>query len=268
MRGSAGYRVWIVAIALVLAPAALQAQAIETWKGLVVAGSYTDGSVSIQNWDNARRELVRLFEAAGMDTEHVRALSATPELAYTEEGGVLIEQASRFMIEASLQDLELSQGDALFLFMTSHGYEGDGFALEWERDRDPALQVAQLDAMLDQHLGETPAVILISACFSGQFVSGVENIRGRNRVILTAARADRSSFGCGAGSRMPEWDETVIRLLNDGGPYESWAAFFAAVEADIAAKEKYYADSERSLPQASIPSAADELLSSFFARLR
>ena len=42
--------------------------------------------------------------------------------------------------------------------------------------------------------GSKPSVIVMSSCFSGQFVPA---LAGDNRMVITAARPDRTSFGCG-----------------------------------------------------------------------
>ncbi len=53
-----------------------------------------------------------------------------------------------------------------------------------------------LQAFLND-LGDGPAVIIISACHSGSFIPA---LRAPNRIIITAAAADRVSFGCGKNS--------------------------------------------------------------------
>jgi hypothetical protein len=81
--------------------------------------------------------------------------------------------------------------DSLFLFLTSHGQEGKlavtmpGLALA-------PLRPAQLKAMLDRS-GIRNRVIVVSACHSGSFVPA---LAGPNTLVIAAARADRSSFGC------------------------------------------------------------------------
>ena len=81
--------------------------------------------------------------------------------------------------------------DVLVLYTTSHGApwgivydEGDsGFG---------AIGPKRLRAILDG-LGIGNRVLLISACFSGQFVPVLQS---RSSVIVTASSADRTSFGC------------------------------------------------------------------------
>ncbi|MGE0851408.1 MAG: C13 family peptidase [Hyphomicrobiaceae bacterium] len=81
--------------------------------------------------------------------------------------------------------------DTLFLFMTSHGEVGE-FAIQMPRIALAQLTPAHLKLMLD-HSGIRNRVIVISACHSGSFISALADAR---TLVMTAARADRSSFGC------------------------------------------------------------------------
>jgi hypothetical protein len=84
------------------------------------------------------------------------------------------------------------QEDVLFLFMTSHGSPGTGFALEAEGDAFGTIGPNKLARMLEDS-GIRNRVVVVSACFSGQFVPTLAN---DDTVVITAAAADRSSFGC------------------------------------------------------------------------
>lgn len=82
--------------------------------------------------------------------------------------------------------------DVLFLFMTSHGSSEHRFALDFGamsfKDVDPPT----LRRLLDES-GIKRRVIVISACYSGGFV---EALKDDNTLVITAAAADRNSFGC------------------------------------------------------------------------
>jgi hypothetical protein len=81
--------------------------------------------------------------------------------------------------------------DTLFLFLSSHGVEGrlavdmPGLALR-------SLTPRQVKSMLDR-AGITRRVIVISSCHSGSFIP---TLADANTLVIAAARADRSSFGC------------------------------------------------------------------------
>ncbi len=53
-------------------------------------------------------------------------------------------------------------------------------------------------------------LVVVSACFSGAFIPPLS---APNRLILTAARPDRTSFGCGESDRYTYFDACVLDEL-------------------------------------------------------
>ncbi|MDO5623677.1 MAG: C13 family peptidase [Pseudomonadota bacterium] len=84
------------------------------------------------------------------------------------------------------------QRDLLFVFLTSHGSETHELALGMGDMALPDLPAAQLAALL-KGTGIRQQVVVVSACFSGGFVPPLQ---GDRTWVITASRADRSSFGC------------------------------------------------------------------------
>ncbi len=87
--------------------------------------------------------------------------------------------------------------DILLLYMSSHGSEDHQFLV----DLDPLpLNQIEPDDLVDA-LKTTPRmrwkVVVVNACYSGGFVDA---LRGDSTMVMTSARADRTSFGCGADS--------------------------------------------------------------------
>ena len=82
--------------------------------------------------------------------------------------------------------------DILFLFLTSHGSKSDGFALEHGELPLDDLAADQLGEML-RAADINWKVVVVSACFSGVFIEPVKDDR---TLIMTAASADKESFGC------------------------------------------------------------------------
>ena len=104
--------------------------------------------------------------------------------------------------------------DALVLYTTSHGAP---FGLYYN-DADNgygAISPNRLRAMLDQ-LGLRNRLLILSACFSGVFVPVLSS---PSTAIVTAASADRTSFGCAADN---DWtffgDALVNRALRKPQP--------------------------------------------------
>jgi hypothetical protein len=80
----------------------------------------------------------------------------------------------------------MAPGDACLFYFTSHGDEG-GLFMARHRSLLPPEDLA---ALLDRTCGTRPTVIVVSACHSGTFLR--PGLTTANRVILTAARSDRS----------------------------------------------------------------------------
>lgn len=86
--------------------------------------------------------------------------------------------------------------DLLFVFLTSHGSKTHELVLGMNRMALPWLPAARLGALL-KGSGIRNQVIVVSACYSGGFVPALQ---GERTWVITAARADRSSFGCADGN--------------------------------------------------------------------
>lgn len=86
--------------------------------------------------------------------------------------------------------------DILLVYVSTHGSEDHELLV----DMDP-LPLDQINATdLADILALHPfkwKVVVVNACYSGGFVPP---LRGAGTLVLTAARSDRSSFGCGSDS--------------------------------------------------------------------
>jgi hypothetical protein len=88
--------------------------------------------------------------------------------------------------------------DVLFLFLTSHGGRRSGIALRLNGRGLGDIAPRQLaDALAAA--GIKNRVVLISSCFSGQFIAPLAN---DDSLVITAAAANRASFGCATDA---EW---------------------------------------------------------------
>jgi hypothetical protein len=81
--------------------------------------------------------------------------------------------------------------DTLFLFLTSHGRQ-NLFAVDMPGFAFDALTPAALRSMLDQARIKN-RVVVVSACHSGSFIP---TLADPNTLVIAAAHADRTSFGC------------------------------------------------------------------------
>jgi hypothetical protein len=73
----------------------------------------------------------------------------------------------------------------------------------------------------------------MSGCFTGIFAQ--PPMTRPNRVILTAARPDRTSFGCGAGRTYTVYDACLLDSMAKGG---TWETAYAAIRACVVAEER------------------------------
>lgn len=86
--------------------------------------------------------------------------------------------------------------DVLLLYMTMHGTEEHELSVLLPPLVEQWITPVELRAAIDQ-AGIRNRVVAISACYSGGFIPA---LRDAHALVVTAARADRASFGCGAES--------------------------------------------------------------------
>lgn len=105
--------------------------------------------------------------------------------------------------------------DLLLLFITTHGTRAHALSVQLPGYFDTALRPGQLRAMLDES-GIRNRLLIVSACFSGGFIP---ELATPDTLVITAARRDRPSFGCGdSGSATWFGRALLVEGLNrDGG---------------------------------------------------
>ncbi len=128
---------------------------------------------------------------------HVTALDEVPLASVTNLGIVLARLGKLMNIEK----------DTLILFMTSHGVE-NLFAVHFPAFPLNNLTPRVLAGMLDRS-GIRNRIIIISACHSGSFIPALSH---PTTLVMTASRADRSSFGC---SNENDWTYFGNALFNN-----------------------------------------------------
>lgn len=82
--------------------------------------------------------------------------------------------------------------DIAFLYLTSHGSSDHRLSVDFWPLRLNDLSATDLRELLDES-GIKWRVIVVSACYSGGFIDALKD---DNSLIITAARHDRTSFGC------------------------------------------------------------------------
>jgi hypothetical protein len=132
--------------------------------------------------------------------------------------------------------------DTLFLFLTSHGSRDFRLSLSFFPFSFTDISPAMLRQALDDS-GIERRVVVVSACYSGGFIPALQD---DNTLVITAAAADRSSFGCGEGDELTEFGRAYFdEALRQSRSIE--AAFHLA--AARLAKTEQADDIPASLPQ-------------------
>ena len=107
----------------------------------------------------------------------------------SKKGGGATIQALAMALQAADNGVD-AENDVLFLILTSHGSRA-GLAVKAGR-LTQTLTPPELAEMLAR-TRVRHKVVVISACYSGVFVPRLAN---PNVLVITAADADHSSFGC------------------------------------------------------------------------
>lgn len=188
-----------------------------TWKALLMTGDD-----SITAFDNARKKFKEILMARGVQAENIKELSIKKS---EQTGGVMASTAAN--MQSALQSMNPGDGSACFVHMTSHGTK-TGFMLKGQSYLTPS----KLNDILDQTCGTRPTVLLVSACYSGIFID--QTTSKPNRIILTAARKDRTSFGCSPDETYVYWDTCLIENMPTA---TSWKDLQAKTDACIENKE-------------------------------
>ena len=215
----------------VLAAPAFSAPPPEHWRAVLVAG---DTAQPV--FDNATRAIDLWLARHGVAETDIHRLSAGARARdRTTEPATLERVLNR------IAHLRSRPGDGYFIFITSHGGHGSGIYLSRE---DEFLRPSTLARALGTGCGEVPTVAIISGCYSGSFARGA--MAAPNRIVLTAARADRPSFGCAAERTYTVFDACLLGSLPHA---TTWEAAFGEIKDCVKRRERQL-NALPSLPQA------------------
>lgn len=96
--------------------------------------------------------------------------------------------------------------DVLMLFLTSHGSRDGSIDVSLAPFEMQDLYATALAQMLDE-VGIQWRIVIVSACFSGTFIDALRNA---NTLILTAASAEKTSFGCSSDRELTYFGEAFF----------------------------------------------------------
>jgi len=160
-----------------------------------------------------------------------RSLSLINDQRDLEQAPLATVSGLRYALAGLASRMNLDQ-DVLILSISSHGSE------------DPAIVVSNselpLDDLTDEDLADALResgirwrVIVISACYAGAFI---ERLIDPQTIVITAAAADRTSFGCSNDSDLTYFGEAFYRDALPGA--RSLRDAFETAKAAIAARER------------------------------
>jgi len=224
-----------------------------TWSAIVVAGDFRAASGGeTEAFDNARREVSRQLQAIGFDRRNITEFSMRP----TRYPNNRLLETSFAGMKESLQRNRLRGDDGCLVYMTSHGFP-TAFAIGAREVITPP----QIHQMLDEVCGDDPTILVVSACYSGIFVQG--EMTQPNRMIMTAARSDRTSFGCGEGTTYPYFDACFLESLEIA---TDWVDLARNTRGCVVAQEQAENLSPPSAPQIYLGPDARDIMMTPFAR--
>lgn len=232
--------------------AALQPQRRGTIDAYVVAVALDSDPVFAREAREAGKVLARRYGAEGR----------TITLAGPDGRGNGLPKGSLTSLTlalARIAELMDPAEDVLVLYSTSHGapvgltyHEGDvGYGI---------LSPSRLGVVLGE-LGIRRRIVLLSACYSGVFVPF---LAGPDTAIVTAASADRTSFGCQADN---DWTFFGDALINNAMRKPQPLSAAAAETRRLIGEWEAGNGLESSEPQVKIGAAATEWLTTLEARM-
>ncbi|MDI1327460.1 MAG: C13 family peptidase [Brevundimonas sp.] len=207
-----------------------QPSRFEGWTSAIIAADWRDGrGRPIQAFDNARRDLVKGFLDAGFPRATMVDYSLRPDAP---------DPATAETVLTGLYEAAGRGSAGCLLYFTSHGVPtamvfGDAAPMT------PDMMVN----IVRRACGARPTVVIVSACYSGIFVNALS---APNRMVLTAASRERTSFGCGADETWPWFDGCVLEALPTATDF---LALAAGARSCVARKEQEHAVVLPSEPQ-------------------
>ena len=206
----------------------------DRWRAVLIAGD--NNSPAFDNGVEAMRD-----KLAERGVRNISVLTSDPV------GNPSLPVATAANVSNALRR---GGGEACLAFITSHGDER-GVAL---RAASGVVGPSSLGSAVEAGCGGRPTVVIVSACHSGIFMTNA--MRQPNRVVLTAAAANRASFGCGTGDQYTYYDQCLLQQF-DGAA--TWRQLATATRACVEGLERRMGVKPPSQPQIFVGAAVTDL---------
>jgi peptidase C13-like protein len=237
-----------MALLLGALPVPSRAAGFDSWAALVVAGDYRAHSgADSEVFDNGRRDIAKMLQSLGFQGSRIAQFSVHPE----KDKITNPKLSDPPLIRREFSKLAKQAGGGCFVYFTSHGGPQGvvvGDSLESPRE---------LADMLGEACGDRTTVVMISACYSGIFIPV---LRSDTRMIVTAARPDRQSFGCGESNTYTFFDQCVLESFPHSRDFPRLAT---TIQDCVAKREVAEHATPPSEPQVSIGNAISNPLSQY-----
>jgi hypothetical protein len=203
------------------------------WAVVLVAGDYRAHSGAPSKvFDNARHDLALAFAKIGFRPANMVQFSVDYDTG--------TQHTTIPDIAAAMTSVATRASSGCLLYFTSHGTP-TGMIVG-----DTVLGPGQMRELVNSACGDRPAVIVMSSCYSGQFVAPLQS---ENRIVITAARPDRTSFGCGELDHYTFFDDCFLRAMPVANDFPGLGAL---VQQCVAVREQEMRATPPSEPQVSI----------------
>lgn len=206
----------------------------------LVFSPYASEDVFLRESNMVAALLAERFDAGG----RVVQLANHPSTAKT------LPWATRLNLERTIEGLAARmdrERDVLVVYLTSHGAGDFKLAAVHPPLSVDAVSPADLRRMLD-HAGIRNRVVAVSACYSGGWVAPLAS---DTTLIMTAADAEHTSYGCGRRSELTFFGRAVFaEQLRSTRSFEQ--AFAAAVPVIRQREDEAGKDDGFSNPQISV----------------
>ncbi len=218
--GSLMFRCFLLLLALAFAPELSFAQAdVRSRAAAVPAGVLGQTEIFVislagdgKQWLFSREAELAIAQFDARYASGPRSLllanTPAPDLNAPIGSRQTVETAIAVMAEKMNRD-----EDILMLYLTSHGWKDGTIALSNGFQDLPPLSARDVDGWL-RRAGISRSVIVVSACYAGSWASALAD---PGRIILMAARLDRSSFGCSDDRELTFFGEALFaRSMSKG----------------------------------------------------
>ena len=186
-----------------------------------------DGSEDV--FRNEAEYAARLFAQRFGATAHTLVLDNNPASLSTHP---LASWSNLELALDGLSKLMHPDQDILMLYVTSHGDEAHNLLVDMDPLPLDQIGAADLAGILAEHRFRWK-VVVVNACYSGGFIPPLQ---GPGTLVLTAARSDRSSFGCGNDSDITYFGRAwLVDGLNHSADF---VTAFQQARSEIAGWEK------------------------------